>query len=220
MFLLFSCNKSEKQWKHIITRLGPDYLKDKKEYIIDIDYKDNSAIVYKIFTGLIMTEEFSPDFEGFDTFQITELWFYGNEEYLEIFNKYWDNNFNVYMEQYKNQGITSFDDRMEMFYESLYNEIGKPPSKDICIAYSKDDLDFIESKYISSKYFEEIDIIFFENNILVLIVVNHVGWTYPKNWEILNFNGKYIFKVEIWNQNFDAAISNGNQTLFLIKIER
>jgi hypothetical protein len=222
-FLLIYCNKLEKRkytLEDIMYRLGPDFLKENMEYIIDIDFKDNSAIVYKIFTGIIMSDNFSPDFAGFDSFKITELFFYGNEEYLEKYNKYWDDNFSNYMDQYKNQGIDSSSDRMEMFYESLYNEIGKRPSKDVYIAHSKDDLDFIESKYISSEHFREIDSIFFDNNILVLIVVNHNGRTYPKNWKIIKFNEKYIFKVEIWDQDFDGWISNGNTTLFLIKIEK
>jgi hypothetical protein len=165
-----------------------------------------------------MSHEFTPDFIGYDTFQCTELQQYGTEEYLLKYREYWSH-YGEYMELFESQGIKSYDDRTRMFYQTVNEEIGYRQPKDVCIAFSKEDLDFIESTYINSKYLREMESDFFDNNIMVLVVFDHTGNTYPKNWELFESNGKYMFKVEIWDQK-GASFSLSNGTLFIIKIEK
>jgi hypothetical protein len=198
--------------------LHSSFLRYELEFLIDIDYKNDSASVFKILTYERMAKEFFPDFIGFNTFRRTELQSCGTEEYLEKYREYWDH-FGDYMEQYKSQGIHSYDERRMMFYKTIDEEIGKRKPKDVCIAFSKEDLDIIENEYINSTYLKGIERSFFDNNIMVLIVFSHTGVTFPKNWELINSNGKYMFRVEIWDQK-GMGVALLNETLFLIKIKK
>jgi hypothetical protein len=70
--------------------------------------------------------------------------------------------------------------------------------KNVLVAHSKEDLEFIESNYINSKYLQEIPSVFFENNILILVSFMYGGATFPKNSKIINNNGEFAYLVEIW----------------------
>jgi L-rhamnose mutarotase len=210
--------KPEQNIVSLFDVLHSSFLRYELEFLIDIDYKNDSTSVFKILTYERMAKEFFPDFTGYDTFRTTELQKYGTEEYLKKHREYWDH-FSDYMEQYKSQGIHSYDERQMMFYKTINEEIGKREPKDVCIAFSKEDLDIIEDKYINSNYLKEIERSFFDNNIMVLVVFSHTGVTFPKNWEFINSNGKYMFRVEIWDQE-GMGVALLNETLFLIKIKK
>ena len=203
-----------------IYQIEPDSLKETKEFSIDIEYNtDNSVSIFQILTNHRMSKEFYPDIKGSDTIRPTELFYYGTQEYIEKRRKYWSR-FSEYMEQFKNQGIDSYDERTSLFYQTMYNEIGYPSTRYVTIAFSKDDLNNIERNYVNSRYLQNIDNEFFESNILVLILFSHTGHTYPKNYKINNINGKYVFAVEIWDQHWNYVTPLLNFTLFLIKISK
>ena len=115
----------------------------------------------------------------------------------------------IWREEY-NKNITQIID----------GEIKSTENRLVFIATTKEELDYIEKKYINSKYLKELDEDFFDENILVIILFHFTGWQYPKNWRIENYNGKYIFITEIWNQNKSSIILLAQRALFLIKIEK
>jgi hypothetical protein len=216
--LLVCCNKHEKQAKDLLSlanKIGPDYLIQKNEYIIDMDYKYKSASIYKIFTKLHSLKNRYPDFDVENIFQHTFLRFFWTQDYVDKIDEYIEHYIN-----FTDQEIISDIEKEKIFYKIIEDEIVIRRHKDVFVAYSKDDLNLIENSYINSKYLKEMDSRFFDNNILILIIINHSGWTYPKNWELLKYYEKNIFKVEIWDPNLDMGLPYMNNTLFLIKIEK
>jgi len=221
IFLIFFYQNSllncEEQFN--VYQIRPDFLRETKQFFIDIDYTEDIATIYKIWTHTRMSNEFHPDLVGLDTFRPTELFHFGTEEYIIKRREYWAR-FSEYMIQFIEQGIESYDARVMLFYQTMYNEIGRPLTRNVNIAFSKEDLDNIETRYINSRYLQEFENEFFENSILVLIMFHHTGRTYPKNYEIRNIDGKFNFIVEIWDQYWNFTTLALNYTLFLIKINR
>ena len=103
---------------------------------------------------------------------------------------------------------------------SMDGGIKSSENRQVFIAYTKNDLIEIEKEYINSEYLKEIDEEFFEDNNLVIIIFHFIGWTYPKNWKIDEYNGKYLFSTEIWNRRTNFIILLATRAMFLIKIEK
>jgi hypothetical protein len=196
-----------------------------EKYNIDIDYNDSNGFVFKILSSdRYGSEKFQSDLVREEYFKFTDLYWGMTEEYKKKHKEYWDGNFVKYRDEHLN-GDNDYSKLTLDFDKLRYEAIGYPDIKNVCIAYTKDDLEFIETNYINSKYLQEISPAYFEDNILVLVSFLYVGIEYLKNWEIVNENNKYLFTVEIWEKilvtkrEVGIALS-GYRVLFLINIKK
>jgi hypothetical protein len=195
------------------------------KYDIDIDFKDDNAFIFKILSYEKYSSEIFPsDLIENEYFRLTNLYWGRTEEYNKIFYAFWDDNFVKYRDEHLNEN-NDYNKVLFDFYKLRYEAIGYPDVKKVCIANTKDDLEFIESNYINSKYLQEISPTYFEDNIMVLIPFLYGGIEYPKNWKIINENNKYVFTVDIWEKIFvtqrEVGIAlSAYSILFIINIKK
>jgi hypothetical protein len=196
------------------------------KYDIDIDYiADNNGFVFKILTSdKYGSEKFQSDLVKNEYFKFTDLYWGRAQEYSKIYKEYWDKYFVKYRDEHLNEN-NDYSKVLRDFNKLRYEAVGYPDIKNVCIAYTKDDLEFIETNYINSEYLQEISSTYFEDNILVLVSFLYVGIEYLKNWEIINENNKYKFTVEIWKKilvtqkEYGIPLS-GYRVIFLISIKK
>jgi len=144
------------------TKWGPDYFKFEENYIIDLEYKVNSARIYKIISSFSSSDDFKPNIV------------LGHNFFLP---------------------------------EKVY------------IIRSIDELESVKLNPIDPNWFQDLDYNFFNENILVLVFVGHKISEYIKNWNIINNEGKYLFKIETWGQYKNLIyIPKMEETLFFLKI--
>jgi hypothetical protein len=229
-FSFFSCNirRNNSEGVDNIGNFDDYHINNFKrlhKYDIDIDFKDDNALIFKILSiSDINSKKIPPDLIEKEYFRLTELYWGRTEEHNKNYQEYWDKYFVKYRDDHLNvnndYSKVAFD-----FRELLYEEIGYPDVKNVCIANTKDDLEFIENNYINSKYLQEVSPTYFEENIMVLIPFLYVGTEYLNNWKLINENNKYVFTVEIWEEilvsqrEFGYALQ-GYMVLFIINIKK
>jgi hypothetical protein len=194
------------------------------KYDINVDVNDTDAFVMRILSSdKYFYDEFTSNLIGNEYFGFTDLYYGRNEEYNKKYDTFWDDNFVKYCDEHLNENNDY--SKVTLDFDKLrYETIGYPHIKNVCIAYTKNDLDFIENNYINSKYLQEISENYFDDNILVLVSFTYKSSTYPKNWKIINENNKYVFTVENWEmisvKNDPVFPYIAYRILFLISIKK
>jgi hypothetical protein len=195
------------------------------KYDIDIDFRDNNAFISKIFSSdEFKKEKFPSDLIGEEYFWFTDLFWGRTEEYNKKYQEFGDANFVKYRDEHLNEN-NDYSKVAGDFNILRYEAVGYPDIKNVCIAYTKDDLNFIETNYINLKYLQEISENYFEDNILVLISFSYGSPQYLKDWKIINENNKYVFTVEMWKRIYApsiryAPVGIAYRILFLINIKK
>ena len=167
-----------------------------------VDYFDKIENQY--IYNMDRIEEFNIDYVG-NNISVLRTWILNkNDMFLSDFT---GNDYFIFTESYRKR----------------YNEYDRKDR--VLIAYTKEDLEFIEANYINSRYLKKIPSDYFDENILVFISFYFGSTQYLKNINIINKNNKYLFTVEVWEQMLIAQGKHGiilgaNHVLFIVNIEK